>query len=144
MSTAKVGTFFYGSFINTSVLAEVGLVPDRVTVAVLNGFDICIQPLANLIRSDARQAYGIIVDATHAELERLYGYVEHKLGGVYLPEAVLVETADKTWAPVLTYISHTMESRPPANDYVDRIVDPARALGFPQWYIDRLESFRTP
>lgn len=144
MSEAKVAAFFYGSFINTSVLAEVDLIPDGVTVAVLNGFDIRIQPLANLIRSDAHRVYGIVVEATHEELDRLYGYVEHKLGGVYLPEAVLVETLDKTWAPVLTYISHTMESQPPANRYVDRIVDPARALGFPQWYIDRLESFRTP
>jgi hypothetical protein len=31
----------------------------------------------------------------------------------------------------------------PADDYVDWILDPARDYGFPEWYINRLESFRT-
>ena len=29
-----------------------------------------------------------------------------------------------------------------ADDYVERIVAPAIAYGFPMWYIERLESFR--
>jgi hypothetical protein len=59
-----------------------------------------------------------------------------------LPEAVLIETVDGKWRPALCYICPAMESRPAANDYVDRIVKPAREFGFPAWYVDRLESFR--
>jgi hypothetical protein len=29
-----------------------------------------------------------------------------------------------------------------ADDYLDRITGPARSFGFPDWYIERLESFR--
>jgi hypothetical protein len=29
-----------------------------------------------------------------------------------------------------------------SNDYIDRIVGPAKEYGFPDWYIARLESFR--
>lgn len=47
-----VWTFFYGSYMNLDVLKEVDLVPGRVEVARLNGFDILIRPLANLVRSD--------------------------------------------------------------------------------------------
>ena len=36
----KVVTFFYGSYINPTVLREVDLVPQRVEVARLPGFDI--------------------------------------------------------------------------------------------------------
>jgi hypothetical protein len=35
-----------------------------------------------------------------------------------------------------------MKFVPATNDYIDRIVSPARAYGFPQWYINHLESFR--
>jgi hypothetical protein len=35
-----------------------------------------------------------------------------------------------------------MQPRPAAQDYVDRIVKPAKEFGFPEWYIKRLESFR--
>ncbi|HEY7448406.1 MAG TPA: hypothetical protein VH702_09665 [Vicinamibacterales bacterium] len=42
----------------------------------------------------------------------------------------------------LCYMALEMDPRPAANDYVDRIVDSARAFGFPGWYITRLESFR--
>ena len=139
MSGPKIWVFFYGSFINLEVLAEVGFVPDRVEVARLSGFDIRIGPLANLVRSDRHCVYGILVQATHTELERLYaqGWVS-----TYLPEAVLVETEAGRMLPALTYIKPAMEPAPAADHYIDKIVDPARQYGFPSWYVDRLESFR--
>jgi hypothetical protein len=76
------------------------------------------------------------------ELDRLYAHAKDVLGEVYLPEAVLVETLDGKWQPALCYICRFMELRPAANDYIDRIAGPAREYGFPDWYIQRLESFR--
>jgi hypothetical protein len=35
-----------------------------------------------------------------------------------------------------------MEPKPAANDYIDRIVAPAKEFGFPDWHIERLERFR--
>ena len=141
MTEPKVWVLFYGSFINLDVLRGTGLAPDRVEVARLGGFDIVIRPLANLVRSDQHSVYGILVTATHAELGRLYDYARDKLGGTYLPEAVLAETSG-TWRPALCYIAPQMEPGTPSNDYVDRIVVPARQHGFPPWYLARLEAFR--
>ncbi len=124
------------------VLKEVGLVPDEYEVARLSGFDIQIQPLANLIKSDEHSVYGIVASATHEELGRLYQHAEHVLGGVYLPEAVLTETKDGKLRPALCYIAPSIEPKPAANEYIDRIVAPAKEYGFPAWYIERLESFR--
>jgi hypothetical protein len=45
-----VWTFFYGSYINFDVLKEVDLVPESWEVARLGGFDIRIEPRANLVR----------------------------------------------------------------------------------------------
>lgn len=138
----KIWTFFYGSYLNFNVLKEVDLVPENYEVARLDGFDIRIQPLANLVRSDRHRVYGIVATATHAELKRLYAHAENVLGGVYLPEAVLVQTLDLRWRPALCYIATSMNPEPAADNYIDRIVTPARKYGFPEWYIERLESFR--
>jgi hypothetical protein len=143
MRMSKVWAFFYGSYINLNVLKEVELVPEEYEVARLSGFDIRIQPLANLVRSDSRCVYGILSTANHDELKRLYAHAENVLGGRYLPEAVMVETLDGKLRAALCYIAPSMEPRPAANDYIDRIVGPAREYGFPSWYIERLESFST-
>ena len=142
MAEPKVSTFFYGSFINLEVLKEQGVRPDPVEVAVLHGFEIRIEPLANLARSDRHRTYGVVAGVTHDALGRLYQYATDCLGGVYLPEAVLVEAGDSKWLPALCYIAPALAPKPASNDYIDRIAQPARSYGFPAWYIERLESFR--
>jgi AIG2-like family len=137
----KVWTFWYGSYMNTAVLAEVDLRPDSFEVARLDAFDIRIEPLANLVRSDGSAVYGVLAQATHEELDRLYAHARNVLGAVYLPEAVLVQTRDLTWRPALCYIASEMEARPAERAYVERILRPARDLGFPSWYVKKLEGF---
>lgn len=144
MAQATVWTFFYGSNMNLDVLRKVDFVPDEVHVARLHGFDIEIRPLANLVRSDRGSVYGILAAGTHDELTRLYGrYVHDELGATYLPEAVLCEKLDGALVPALCYIAPTTEPAPATDEYLDRIVAPARQFGFPEWYLERLESFRS-
>jgi hypothetical protein len=140
MAEPKVRVFFYGSFMSRQVLARGGLVPERVEVARLWGFDIQIETLATLVRSDRSCVYGIVCEATHAELRCLYG--QDWLGGTYLPEAVFVETEGGRLVPALCYIAPSRPPASPADDYLDWITGPARDHGFPAWYIERLESFR--
>ena len=87
----KVWTFFYGSFINLDVLRILGVVPEKHEAARLSGFDIKIQPLANVIRSEKDCVYGIVALVSHDELRKLYDYAKNELGTVYLPVPVLVE-----------------------------------------------------
>ena len=139
----RVWTFFYGSYINFDVLGEVDLLPEEHEVAVLHGYDLRIRPLANIVRRDETNVYGIVATATHAELDRLYR--EHALGvlgGSYLPEAVLVETQNGASRPALCYIAHEMEDRPADPAYVERIAGPARRFGFPDWYVRKIEAFK--
>jgi len=123
------------------VLAEVGLAPRRFEVASLAGFDIRVAPRANLVRTPGGIVFGVLATATHAELERLYAHARDVLGELYLPEAVLVHTRSGAHEPALCYIARMVErAADPA--YLDRILGPARELGFPAWYLARLESFR--
>jgi hypothetical protein len=139
MAKTTVWTFFYGSFMNVDVLKQGGYLPERYEVAKLNGFDIHIRPLATRVRSDQHCDYGIVAAGTHEELHRLYS---QDWVGTYLPEAVLVETLDGKWRSALCYIAPASEQQPAKDDYIDRIVGPAKQYGFPGWYIARLESFR--
>jgi hypothetical protein len=141
MLAPKIWVFFYGSYMNRDVLGEVNLVPDRFEVARLPGFDIHIAPRANLVRSDAHAVYGVCAQATHAELARLYAHAKDVLGETYLPEAVLVETREGSWRPALCYICPEMAPRPAEPAYVERIARPARELGFPEWYVNRIRSY---
>ena len=140
MTEPKVRVFFYGSYMNVAVLREVDLVPQHLAVARLDGYDIKIAPRANLVPSTERCVYGVLADATHAELARLYAHAKTVLGETYLPHPVLVQSRAGAWLPALCYIAPSMEPAPPDPAYVDRIVRPARELGFPDWYIRRLEG----
>lgn len=135
----RVGVFFYGSFINRSVLAGGGFTPERVSVARLGGFDIVRRPLATLDRSDQHAVYGILTWATHDELERLYGQSWVR---AYRPEAVVVTTNEGALHPALCYIAPGKTAEPPMDRYLEHILEPARELGFPGWYLDRLEQLR--
>src|SRR5262249_41316137 len=141
MRESRIWTFFYGSFIDLGVLRVLGVVLEKYEAARLRGFDIRIQPLANLIRSDRDCVYGIVALASHDQLRTLYDHARRELGTVYLPEPVLVETFDGKLRAALCYIAPEMESRKPSNEYIEHIVEPAKRYGFPDWYIARLESF---
>ncbi len=133
MAESQVWVFFYGSYINREVLREASLVPAEFEVARLAGFDIVIRPRANLLRSDQHSVYGVLATALHEELRRLYRHAEEVLGEIYF----LVETLDGRLRPALCYIAPAMESKPGSDDYIDRIITPAREYGVPEWYIER-------
>jgi hypothetical protein len=141
--SGPVLVFFYGSYMNRAVLAEVGMAPELWNPAVLPGFDIRIAPRANLVRSPKAIVFGVLASATHEELERLYTHARQVLGETYLPEAVLVHTQGGPLQAALCYIAPTMVEAPADEAYVERILNPARELGFPAWYVARLDSFKT-
>jgi hypothetical protein len=82
----------------------------------------------------------VLVEATHAELVRLYTHATNVLGETYLPHPVLTQVESGGWLPALCYIAPTMLSQRADPAYVARIVNAARDFGLPSWYIERLES----
>ncbi|HSS65288.1 MAG TPA: gamma-glutamylcyclotransferase family protein [Gammaproteobacteria bacterium] len=142
MNSHQVDVFFYGSYINFAVLAEAEIDERPYRIARLPGYRLTISPLANLVRDESSEAYGILTRLTHRELDGLYvGHAQEKLGGTYLPEAVVVTTAENISLPALCYLSHDMRPSKPDSAYVDRILNPARRYGFPAEYLRHIASF---
>ena len=134
----RVAVFFYGSFMRRDVMARGGFHPERIEVARLSGFDIDFCPHACISRSDQHAICGILVQATHAELNSLYSMDGV---GIFLPEAVLVHTDDGRMQPALCYIPPARGDQPADLEYLERLLATAREYGFPQWYLERLQSF---
>jgi hypothetical protein len=137
----RIAAFFYGSFIRRDVMALGGFHPDKVEVAKLNGYDIVFDPHANIFRSDQHAVCGVLVYPSHEELNKLYS---RDGVGVFLPEAVMVETSDKKMLPAICYMPPGRKDDPADIVYVEHILKAAREHGFPEWYVNRLEKFRSP
>lgn len=58
-----------------------------------------------------------------------------------MPKAVLVQSVDGQWLPALCYIASVLQPRAAEPASLERILRPARELGFPAWYLARLEAF---
>jgi hypothetical protein len=120
-------------------MARGGLQPDRIEVVKLSGFDIHFSPHADISRSDRHSIYGILVWATHEELHNLYSMDGV---GIFLPEAIIVETSAGTLQPAMCYIPPARDNKPADQDYLAEILKAAREYRFPDWYLEKLERFR--
>jgi hypothetical protein len=136
----RIATFFYGSFMRHEVMALAGFRPASIEVARLRGHDIDFDPHANVFRSDPHSICGILVYASHEELNKMYA---RDGVGLFLPEAVIVETNDNRYLPAICYMPPERGTRPADLEYIGKIIEAAQGHGFPSWYVDRLESLRS-
>lgn len=83
--------FFYGLFMDQSLLTGKGLQPQVIGPAVLHDYRIHIGERATLLRAASGRAYGIVMELTDEEARALYS--EPGVRG-YLPEQVQVELLD--------------------------------------------------
>lgn len=144
MSERKIQVFLYGSSISLSVLETAGLKKRAFAPASISGFDLIIQPVANLVESGDGVVYGILANFTHDEIEKLkQHHLSNLTNAKYQIEPVLVNTRGGKIVPAITFLCTNL---PPAfadNAYIDRINKAADAYGFPKWYLDRINKFRT-
>ena len=64
--------FFYGLFMDRTLLAEKGLHPETIGPAVLSGYRIHIGERATLLPSASSRAYGIVMELSEQEAHALY------------------------------------------------------------------------
>jgi AIG2-like family len=129
--------FFYGSFISRAVLDEHGFTAQTLEVARLDGFDIQMVPLATLVRSPGSVVFGALVTAESESVERLYA---EPWMAAYRPEQVSVRPSSDAALEAACYIAPAEPTGRPEAEYVRRIVNAGRELGFPEAYLRRLEA----
>ena len=137
----RILVFFYGTFMDTAVLAEYGVAAAGAAAASVGGYELVVGPRVNLVRAPWGRVYGALVAVTHDDVARLYTGLEQRYGIRYAPEAVLAQTRDGQHVAAQSYIAHEMAPGEPAAAYVRQLAGCIRALGLPEWYAAYVESF---
>lgn len=83
--------FFYGLFMDRSLLSEKGLHPETLGPAVLPDYRIHIGDRATLVRSASSRAFGVVMELTDQEARALYSEPSVR---EYVRERVQVELLD--------------------------------------------------
>jgi len=141
LTNSKVWVFFYGSFMDESKLTAIGLHPSRGEAAMLPGYKIFFQPMANLIVSEKDAVYGLLAQISHSELEKLYTDLFEKTKEKYYPVAVDVELDTGEFRPALCYIAEVGPEKKPRKEYLESIVNAAEQINISNEYIDLLNTF---
>jgi hypothetical protein len=132
--------FFYGLFMDRSLLTEKGLHPQVSGAAVLPDYRIHIGERATLLRSASSRAYGMVMELTDQEARSLYSEPSVR---EYMPERVLVELLDTSEAVEADCYNLPRElglvGANPA--YATKLAQLAEALQFDSAYVEEIAAY---
>ncbi|PWT93680.1 MAG: hypothetical protein C5B55_04040 [Blastocatellia bacterium] len=133
MAERRIDVFFYGLFMDRSLLLEKGVVPTNERNVFVKDFALKIGQRATLVPEKNGKVYGVVMSLTHSELGHLYN--ETSLGE-YRPEAVLVNFDNGTSGPALCFnLSQAPTADEHSEAYAQRLRALANTLGFPSDYV---------
>jgi hypothetical protein len=136
MTLRRIIVFFYGLFMDAEVLRTKRLQPVDPRLASVAGFTLRIGQRATLVPDTKERVYGILMQLSHEEIERLYAEPSVR---EYRHEAVIAELDDASRLPALCF---NLPVSPPPDEsnmeYAIKLRDLARRLGLPASYIDRI------
>jgi hypothetical protein len=136
MNSRRISVFFYGLFMDVDALRAKGVHPVNPRLGSLQGFSLRIGERATLVPEPGGRVYGILMELSHDEIERLYADPGVR---AYRPEAVIAELDDGTRIPALCF-NLPVRPRPDQSnaEYARKLRDLARRLGLPSGYVDRM------
>ena len=129
----RVGVFFYGLFMDPDLLRGKGLDPVNPRRAGVRGMRLSLGERAALEVAPGGAVYGVLVELTHSEIERLYAETGVSM---YRPEAVLAEPEDDAPLAALCYnLPAAPSTSQPNVEYARKLRDLAARLGLPSDYV---------
>ncbi|NNF06559.1 MAG: gamma-glutamylcyclotransferase [Candidatus Eisenbacteria bacterium] len=133
MTDQRIDGFFYGLFMDSSILHESQVAPANPRRAYVNGYALRIGHRATLVPAADARAYGMVFALTHDELDKLYTAPGLE---AYRPEALLAHSLDGVAIPALCYNLREEPGPDEANsEYAARLRVALSKLDFPPDYI---------
>lgn len=130
-----MNVFFYGLFMDETVLARKGIVPKSTAIGYVDGFALRIGERATLVPAGGARAYGVMMEITPVEASALYA---DESVSDYQPEAVSVIQKDGSNAEAVCYNLPADKVIGANKEYARALLSLASQLGFPVSYIDIL------
>ncbi len=133
----RIHAFFYGLFMDESLLRARGFEPEGATLATVDGLALRIGQRATLVPEPRGRVHGVVLSLTLPELDRLYSEPSVQ---AYRPEAVLARLADGAVIPALCYNLPGPPAPGERNpEYAAKLRAVARKMGLPAEYIATIE-----
>jgi hypothetical protein len=137
MKAKSVAVFFYGLFMDKSLLASRGINPSRATVGYVDGYGLRIGRRATLVPDEANRAYGILMTIRAEDVTALYS--EESVAD-YVPESVSVMLPDGTREPAICYNLPERKLEGTNSQYANSLLILAGDLGLPSDYLQQIRE----
>jgi hypothetical protein len=133
----QVAVFFYGLFMDESLLASKGIIPSRATVGHVDGYGIRIGRRATLVPDESNRAYGVLMTMGDEDVRTLYSE-----GSVadYVAESVSVVLPDGTIEAAVCYNLPESELKGTNSQYANSLLNMASKLGLPSDYLQQIRK----
>ena len=132
-----ISVFFYGLFMDETVLAAKGVRPEGSVVGYVDGFSLHIGERATLLREKGGRAYGVLMQAAAEHVAALYSEpgVED-----YVAEPVVVHLPEDVEVSAVCYILPVAKPAGPNPEYAAALLQLAERLGLPESYLGQIRQ----
>lgn len=137
MTTEEVTVFFYGLFMDESLLASKGVSPSKATVGYVDGYGLRIGRRATLVPDDAKRAYGVLMALRADDVKALYS---DKSVADYVSESVSVVLQDGTVESAVCYNLPRRKLKGANSEYGNSLLILAGKLGLPDDYLEQIRQ----
>jgi len=129
--------FFYGLFMDESLLASKGVRPTESTIGYVDGFGLHIGKRATLLPEANSRAYGVLMKITSEEVAALYS--EQSVAD-YIAEPVVVNLPGNTQVSAVCYNLPASRLAGTNPEYAAALLTLATKLGLPDSYLGHIRS----
>jgi Gamma-glutamyl cyclotransferase, AIG2-like len=135
MSESNIAVFFYGLFMDESLLASKGVEPSGKAIGYVDGYRLRIGARATLVPDKASRAYGVLMTIGRGEATELYS---GETVADYVPEPVSVTVSRGITEPAICYNLPPDKLAGTNSAYAESLLLLAKRLGFPEDYRDAI------
>jgi Gamma-glutamyl cyclotransferase, AIG2-like len=129
----RVEVFFYGLFMEADALREKGFRPANARQASVEDMALHLGERATLVPERGGCVHGMLMNVTHAELDRLYAEPSVE---AYRPEPVIASLRDGTIVAALCFNLPAVPAGVRSNpEYAAKLRIAARRMGLPETYV---------
>ena len=137
MKSEELAVFFYGLFMDESLLASKGIKPSKAAVGYVDGYGLRIGKRATLVPDETSRAYGVLMTIRAEALRALY--LEESVAD-YVSEPVSVTISDGTVESAVCYNLPEGKLEGTNSAYANSLLGLARKLGLPSDYLERIRA----
>lgn len=137
MSSGEVTVFFYGLFMDESLLASKGISPSKATVGYVDGYGLRIGSRATLVPDAGARAYGVLMGLKAEDVRALYS--EQSVAD-YVAETVSVALLDDRVEAAVCYNLPVQKLEGANAEYASSLLSLAEKLGFPADYLQHIRE----